>query len=66
MYGPGDDFDIIKTLPANTTVRLTGKSPDNVWARIMIDNGEMGFVYLDTIERGIGKEIPFGSKIFEK
>ena len=66
MYGPGDDFDVVKTLSADTTVRLTGKSPDNVWARIMIDNGEMGFVYLDTIERGIGKEIPFGSKIFEK
>ena len=66
MYGPGEDFDIIKTLPADTTVRLTGKSPDNIWARVMIDNGEMGFVYLDAIEQGIGAEIPFGSKIFEK
>ncbi len=64
MYGPGDDFDILKDLPAGTTVRLTGKSPDDVWARVMIDNGEMGFVRIQAIEPGIGAEIPYGSEIF--
>ena len=65
MYGPSDNFDIIKVIPEKTTVRLTGYTPDNVWARVMIDNGESGFVYYDTIKQGIGKEIPFGSSITE-
>lgn len=65
MYGPSADFDVIKTLPEKTTVRLTGKTPDDVWARIMIDNGETGFVYYQDIEQGIGREIPFGSSIIE-
>ena len=65
MYGPSDDFDVIKTLPAKTTVRLTGKTPDNVWARIMIDNGENGFVRTTFLNQGIGNEIPFGSSIIE-
>ncbi len=66
MYGPGDGFDILKKLPAATTVRLTGISPDQIWSRVMIDNGEMGFVHSDALAAGIGKEIPYGSKIFEK
>ena len=42
-----------------------GLTPDNVWARIMIDNGEMGFVRFKVIKQGRGDEIPFGSKIIE-
>lgn len=65
MYGPSADFDVIKTLSKSTTVRLTGYTPDNVWARVMIDNGETGFVYFEDITQGIGKEIPFGSAIID-
>ena len=65
MYGPSDEFDIIKVLKDNTTVRLTGYTPDKVWARVMIDNGEIGFVYFEDIEQGIGKEIPYGSSIID-
>ena len=63
MYGPSEEFDAIKTLKKDTTVRFTGYTPDNVWARVMIDNGELGFVPFSCVEQGIGKEIPFGSKI---
>ncbi len=63
MYGPSEKFDIIKTLKSGTTVRFTGYTPDNIWARVMIDNGELGFVPFDCIAQGIGREIPFGSKI---
>lgn len=66
MYGPGDDFDVLKTLKSGTTVRLTGVTPDNVWSRIMIDNGEMGFVRTVNIVSGIGAEIPYGSQIFQE
>ena len=65
MYGPSENFDVIKTLPAATTVRLTGYTPDKIWARVMIDNGETGFVHYENIKQGIGKEIPFGSSIIE-
>ncbi len=65
MYGPSDEFDVIKILAKNTTVRLTGKTPDNIWGRIMIDNGESGFVKFNVLQQGIGKEIPFGSSIIE-
>ena len=65
MYGPSDDFDTIKTLSKNTTVRLTGKTPDDIWGRVMIDNGESGFVKFENLQQGIGNEIPFGSSIIE-
>lgn len=65
MYGPSDDFDVIKTLVKSTTVRLTGLTPDNVWARVMIDNGETGFIRLENLKNGVGREIPFGSAITE-
>lgn len=65
MYGPSFDFDIIATLPYQTTVRLTGYTPDNKWARIMIDNGETGFVLLKHIAQGIGNIIPYGSAIID-
>lgn len=65
MYGPSDKFDILKKGKANQTVRLTGFTPDNVWARIMIDNGEMGFVHYQNIKQGKGDEIPYGSSIIK-
>ena len=65
MYGPSEEFDILKKLPAGTTVRLTGISPDKIWARIMIDNGEMGFVRMENLAKGIGKPVPDFSKVYQ-
>lgn len=64
MYGPSDDFDVMTELPARKTVRLTGYTPDKVWSRVMIDNGEMGFVRMEKIKKGIGAKIPDDSKIY--
>lgn len=66
MYGPSDDFDKIMILANKATVRVTGISPDNAWYRIMLDNGDMGFVRTEFLEKGIGAEIPEDSKIFER
>lgn len=63
MYGPDDNFDVLAEIPAQTTVRLTGYTPDEQWARIMIDNGEMGFVPLNILRKGMGAPIPEESKI---
>ena len=66
MYGPSDDFDKIMILANEATVRVTGISPDNAWYRIMLDNGDMGFIRTEFLEKGIGAEIPEDSKIFER
>lgn len=64
MYGPDTDFDVITELRGQTTVRLSGYTPNKVWARIMIDSGEMGFVKMDLLKKGIGRRIPDDSKIY--
>ena len=63
MYGPGDKFDIMSQGKKDQTVRVTGFTPDKSWYRVMIDNGEMGFVKAKSLLSGAGKEPPFGSKI---
>lgn len=65
MYGPSEDFDMIKVLEKGATVRLTGFTPDKEWARIMIDNGDSGFINYKIIKQGKGNEIPYGSSIIE-
>ena len=65
MYGPSDEFDIFKPVKSGTTVRLTGVTPDKIWARIMIDSGEMGFVKMQILQRGMGNPVPDFSKVYE-
>lgn len=64
MHGPSDNFDLMQKLKARQTVRLTGYSPDQVWYRVMLDNGDMGFVRSEFLNRGIGQKIPDDSKIY--
>jgi len=64
MYGPDDDFDKLAEIRGQTTVRLTGYTPNQVWARVMIDSGEMGFVRMNKLKKGIGRRIPDDSKIY--
>ena len=66
MYGPSDDFDVLTFLPSRTTVRITGITPDELWLRVMLDNGEMGFVRREHLSQGIGKKIPESSKIISQ
>lgn len=64
MYGPDESFDKLAEIKSRTTVRLTGYTPNQIWARVMIDNGEMGFVKMDKLKKGIGRQIPDDSKIY--
>ncbi len=66
MYGPADDFDVLKRIKNGTTVRITGISPDEIWYRVMLDEGEMGFIRKEFLAPGIGNDIPYGSQIFSK
>ncbi|MBP3546367.1 MAG: DnaJ domain-containing protein [Alphaproteobacteria bacterium] len=63
MYGPGKKFDVLKKGRKGQTVRVTGFTPDKSWYRIMIDNGEMGFVEKTYLKQGMETEPPYGSKI---
>lgn len=64
MHGPSDEFDVMKQLKARQTVRVTGYTPDNIWYRVQIDNGEMGFVRAEFLKKGVGAKIPDGSKVY--
>lgn len=65
-HGADEKFDIFKNIEKDTTVRITGYTADNKWARVMFDNGEMAFVKTDKLKKGIGKDIPLWSKIFKE
>lgn len=64
MYGPSEEFDVLATLRMGQTVRVTGYTPDKEWYRVMLDNGEMGFIRKGYIKSGVGRDIPKDSKIF--
>ena len=56
MYGPDDNFDKLVEIRGQTTVRLTGYTPNKVWARIMVDNGETGFVRLSKLKKALAAQ----------
>lgn len=65
MYGPSAEFDIMTTARLRQTVRVTGYTPDQEWYRVMLDNGEMGFIRKENLKPGMGRDIPENSKIFQ-
>jgi uncharacterized protein YgiM (DUF1202 family) len=65
-HGADDNFDVYQNVPKQTTVRVTGYTADGQWSRVMFDSGVMAFVKSDSLEQGIGKEIPLWSKIYKE
>ena len=65
-HGADADFDIYKTVEVGTTVRVTGYTVDQIWYRVMFDNGEMAFIEKKKLKQGIGNEIPLWSKIYKE
>ena len=66
MHGPSENFDILQKSEKNQTVRLTGYTPDKQWYRVLIDDGNMGFVKKKYLKKGIGNMIPEKSKIIKR
>lgn len=66
MYGPSEKFDILSQGTRGQTVRVTGYTPDEIWYRVMLDNGEMGFIKKEHLKKGVFNEIPKDSKIYQK
>ncbi|MFV0627354.1 MAG: DnaJ domain-containing protein [Alphaproteobacteria bacterium] len=65
MFAPGENFDVVGIVGAKTTVRVTGYTPDKVWYRILLDNGQMGFVRAESLKKGVGNAIPDESKVYK-
>lgn len=65
MHGPSENFDILYKSSKNQTVRVTGYTPDKQWYRVLLDDGNMGFVKKRFIKKGIGNTIPNKSKIIK-
>ena len=65
MHGPSENFDILYKSSKNQTVRVTGYTADKQWYRVLLDDGNMGFVKKRFIKKGIGNTIPNKSKIIK-
>lgn len=63
--GPDSRYSPMTGGKEGQTVRITGYTPDKKWYQIIIDNGEMGFVEKNNIEKGFGNPIPFGSHVYK-
>ncbi len=63
MYGPDDKFDVMTNVKKGQTVRVTGFTLNKKWYRIMLDNGEMGFIKKSMLDKGYGLPVPAESKI---
>ncbi len=64
-FGPSEKFDSLAQGVRGQTVRVTGITPDEVWLRVMIDDGQMGYVKAGVVRKGIGNPISDESKIVE-
>ena len=62
-YGPDNRYDVLLEGVKGQTVRLVGYTPDKKWFKIIIDNGEAGYINRKNLEKGIGNPIPVRSKV---
>ncbi len=62
-YGPDSRYDVLLKGVKGQTVRLAGYTPDKNWFKIIIDNGEAGYINRKNLEKGIGIPIPVRSKV---
>lgn len=65
-YGPDRKYDLMMKATEGQTVRVLGYTVDKRWFKIMIDNGDTGFIHKNYLEKGIGNPIPSRSKIYKK
>lgn len=64
-YGPDERYDVLANGKKGQTVRITGYTPDKKWYKIMIDNGENGYVRDNVLKKGIGNPLPPKTRIYK-
>ena len=50
---------------AGQTVRITGHTYNKAWYKIVMDNGEAGYVHKNNLVMGVGNPVPQGSKVYK-
>ena len=65
-HGPDERYQPMAYGIAGQTVRLYGYMPDKTWYKVIIDNGEMGFISAKMLQKGIGKPVPYGSHVYKE
>jgi len=64
-YGPDDRYDQMTMGTENQTVRVVGWTANKKWYKIVIDNGETGFVHYSHLEKGLGSPVPMRSHVYQ-
>ena len=62
-YGPDSRYDVLKEGVAGQTVRVVGYTPDKQCFKIIIDNGEAGYVNRSNIVKGKVNPVPPRSQV---
>lgn len=63
-YGPDKRYTPMTEGLAGQTVRIMGHTFNKAWYKIIIDNGEIGYIHKSNLEKGMGNPVPPGSKVY--
>lgn len=63
-YGPDTRYTPMAEGKQGQTVRITGHTFNKAWLRIILDNGEIGYVHKSNLEKGIGNPVPPNSQVY--
>lgn len=63
-HGPDTRYDPLTKGVRGQTVRVVGYTADKNWFKIVLDNGEEGFIHRSELIKGIGRPVPENSKVF--
>ncbi len=63
-HGPDTKYDVMQRGKKGQTVRIIGHTANNAWYKIIIDNGEMGYVHRKVLNKGVGNPVPARSKVY--
>lgn len=63
-HGPDERYSVMLSAKPKQTVRVSGYTGDKQWYQIITDNGEMGYVREECLQKGMGNPVPFGSKVY--
>ena len=66
FHGPASEYDLLRTLEKDTTIRLTGVVLNSSFVRIMMPDGIIGFVDSRYLKKGFGKKaLPLDNVILD-
>ncbi|MBQ7633251.1 MAG: J domain-containing protein [Alphaproteobacteria bacterium] len=64
-YGPDARYSPLRHAYKMQTVRIVGYTVDKKWYQIIMDDGAIGYVRQNDLEKGFGTSVPAGSHVFK-